>query len=144
MYQLHTEKQQKYFKEVIRLHYEEGYGENWIARIIPIGQTTSARWIAIFAREKGKIKGMANMAKSQETASVQTDSTHGLPTYPDLVKDFIPTAPNQLWVSDITYIVIVDDESHYHFCYLSMVLVCLRFPLLSILFWLSETSLKTR
>ena len=87
---------------------------------------------------------MANMAKSQETASVQTDSTHGLPTYPDLVKDFIPTAPNQLWVSDITYIVIVDDESHYHFCYLSMVLVWLRFPLLSILFWLSETSLKTR
>ena len=51
-----------------------------------------------------------------------TDSTHGLPTYPNLVKDFIPTAPNQLWVSDITYIVIMDDESHYHFCYLSMVL----------------------
>lgn len=74
MYQLHTEKQQKYFKEVIRLHYEEGYGENRIARIIPIGHTTAARWIAIFAREKGKIKGMANMAKSQETASVQTDS----------------------------------------------------------------------
>ena len=51
-----------------------------------------------------------------------TDSTHGLPTYPNLVKDFVPTAPNQLWVSDITYIVIMDDESHYHFCYLSMVL----------------------
>ena len=74
MYQLHTEKQQKYFKEVIRLHYEEGYGENRIVRIIPIGHTTAARWIAIFAREKGKIKGMANMAKSQETASVQMDS----------------------------------------------------------------------
>lgn len=73
MYQLHTEKQQKYFKEVIRLHYEEGYGENRIARIIPIGHTTAARWIAIFAREKGKIIGAADMAKSQET-SVQTDS----------------------------------------------------------------------
>ncbi len=33
-----------------------------------------------------------------------TDSTHGLPTYPNLVKGFIPTAPNQLWVSDITYL----------------------------------------
>ena len=33
-----------------------------------------------------------------------TDSSHGLPTYPNLVRDFIPTAPNQLWVSDITYI----------------------------------------
>ena len=50
-----------------------------------------------------------------------TDSTHGLPTYPNLIKDFVPTAANQLWVSDITYIVIMDDESHYHFCYLSMV-----------------------
>jgi len=51
-----------------------------------------------------------------------TDSTHGLPTYPDIVKDFIPTAPNQLWVSDITYIAIVDDEYRYHFCYLSLIL----------------------
>ena len=31
-----------------------------------------------------------------------TDSTHGLPVCPNLIKDFIPTAPNQLWVSDIT------------------------------------------
>ena len=51
-----------------------------------------------------------------------TDSTHGLPVYPNLIKDFIPTGPNQLWVSDITYIVIMDDDYHYHFCYLSMIL----------------------
>ena len=51
-----------------------------------------------------------------------TDSTHGLPTYPNLIKDYIPTAANQLWVSDITYIVIMDDDYHYHFCYLSMIL----------------------
>ena len=51
-----------------------------------------------------------------------TDSTHGLPTYPNLVKNFIPTAANQLWVSDITYIVVMDDESHYHFAYLSLIL----------------------
>ena len=74
MYQLHTKKQQKYFNEVIRLHYEEGYGEDKIARIIPIGHATAARWISIFAREKGKIKGVTVMAKSKETASVQTDS----------------------------------------------------------------------
>ena len=73
MYQLHTKKQKKYFKEVIRLHYEEGYGENRIARIIPIGHTTAARWIAIFAHEKGKIKGMADMTKTQETAPVHAD-----------------------------------------------------------------------
>ena len=51
-----------------------------------------------------------------------TDSTHGLPTYPNLIKEYIPTAANQLWVSDITYIVIMDDDFHYHFCYLSMIL----------------------
>ena len=51
-----------------------------------------------------------------------TDSTHGLPTYPNLITDYIPTAANQLWVSDITYIVIMDDDYHYHFCYLSLIL----------------------
>ena len=51
-----------------------------------------------------------------------TDSTHGLPTYPNLIKDFVPSEANQLWVSDITYMVIMDDASHYHFCYVSLVL----------------------
>ena len=51
-----------------------------------------------------------------------TDSTHGLPTYPNIVKNFIPTWPNQLWVSDITYIAIWVDAFHYIFCYLSIVL----------------------
>ena len=51
-----------------------------------------------------------------------TDSTHGLPTYPNLIKDFVPSEANQLWVSDITYMVIMEDASHYHFCYLSIVL----------------------
>ena len=51
-----------------------------------------------------------------------TDSTHGLPTYPNIIKDFIPTAPNQLWVSDITYITLWLDEYTYIFCYLSLIL----------------------
>ena len=51
-----------------------------------------------------------------------TDSSHGLPTYPNLIKDYIPTAANQLWVSDITYITIMDDAYRYSFCYLSLIL----------------------
>ena len=51
-----------------------------------------------------------------------TDSSHGLPVYPNLVRDSIPTSANQLWVSDITYIVVMDDECHYHFVYLSLIL----------------------
>ena len=55
MYYLHTEKQKLYFEEAIRLHYELGYGEDRISKILPVGHTTVSRWIAIFAREKGKI-----------------------------------------------------------------------------------------
>ena len=51
-----------------------------------------------------------------------TDSSHGLPTYPNLVKDFIPTGPNQLLVSDITYVTIWVDHWHYIFCDLSLIL----------------------
>jgi transposase InsO family protein len=32
-----------------------------------------------------------------------TFSNHWLRKYPNLIRNFVPTAPNQLWVSDITY-----------------------------------------
>ena len=32
-----------------------------------------------------------------------TYSSHWLRKYPNLIRDFVPTGPNQLWVSDITY-----------------------------------------
>lgn len=50
------------------------------------------------------------------------DSLHGLPTYPDIVKDFIPMKPDQLWVSDITYITVWIDGYHCVFCYLPLIL----------------------
>ena len=50
-----------------------------------------------------------------------TDSTHGLPVYPNLAYDFIPEAINQLWVSDITYIPVWLSDSEYVFCYLTLV-----------------------
>ena len=56
MYKLHTRKQELYFDEVIRLHYEKGYGEDRISTIIPVGHSTVNRWIRIFAagKETGK------------------------------------------------------------------------------------------
>lgn len=51
-----------------------------------------------------------------------TDSSHGLPVFKNLVKEFIPTKPNQLWVSDITYITICPSDEKYYFCYLSLIL----------------------
>jgi transposase InsO family protein len=35
---------------------------------------------------------------------VTTDSRHNLPIYPNLACQMIPTAINELWVADITYI----------------------------------------
>jgi transposase InsO family protein len=48
---------------------------------------------------------------------ITTDSRHGLPVYPNLVWDMEPTAVNQLWVADITYI-----RLRQEFVYLSVVL----------------------
>ena len=50
-----------------------------------------------------------------------TDSRHNLPQYPDLIQWLLVTRPNELWVSDITYIVIELDEERYMFCYLSLI-----------------------
>lgn len=51
-----------------------------------------------------------------------TDSTHGLPLYPNLVYSFIPDSVNQLWVSDITYIPVWLNDNEYLFCYLSIIM----------------------
>ena len=52
-----------------------------------------------------------------------TDSRHNLPTYPNHVKSVIPTRPNQIWVSDITYIEMEDPSARlgYRFCFLTLV-----------------------
>jgi len=48
---------------------------------------------------------------------VTTDSRHNLPTYPNLAAELVPTAINQLWVADITYI-----RLRTEFVYLAVVL----------------------
>jgi putative transposase len=45
-----------------------------------------------------------------------TDSKHWMKKYPNLTKELALSAPNQLWVSDITYISILGG-----FCYLSLI-----------------------
>ena len=53
-----------------------------------------------------------------------TDSRHNLPTYPNLVKSVITTRPNQIWVSDITYIPMEDPTARlgYRFSFLTIVM----------------------
>ena len=70
MYQLHTEKQRKYFAEAIRLYYEEGYGSDRIERILPIGHSTISRQIAIFAKEKGKVAMGKDASNPQDISNM--------------------------------------------------------------------------
>lgn len=63
-----------------------------------------------FLREKGLlVRKRGNRVRT-------TYSNHWMHKYPNLVKDFTPTGPHQLWVSDITYILTAEG-----FVYLSLV-----------------------
>ncbi len=67
-------------------------------------------------------RGLNIVQKNRATRT--TDSRHNLPTYPNLVKNLIPTRPNQVWVSDITYVPIEDPTARlgYRFCFLTLIL----------------------
>lgn len=44
------------------------------------------------------------VSKRKRKTHITTLSKHRFKKYPNIIRDFIPIAPNQLWVSDITYI----------------------------------------
>ena len=62
-----------------------------------------------------KEQGLTVRARRHFVAT--TDSNHDGPIFPNLAKDFAPTAPNELWVADITYVGIVKG-----FVYLAVIL----------------------
>ncbi|MFM9826131.1 IS3 family transposase [Flavobacterium sp.] len=43
------------------------------------------------------------LVKRRKRQTVTTNSYHRFKKYPNLIRNFIPTEPNHLWVSDITY-----------------------------------------
>lgn len=71
-----------------------------------------------FGRDKlFKLLGEKNLLiKPKRTYTQTTMSKHWLRKYPNLIKDLIVDAPEQVWVSDITYI--KSDEGN---CFLNMV-----------------------
>jgi putative transposase len=56
------------------------------------------------------------VAKRKRRGCITTLSKHRFKKYPNIIRDFIPIAPNQLWVSDITYIHLKEG-----FAYLSII-----------------------
>lgn len=56
------------------------------------------------------------VTKRKRRGCVTTLSKHRYKKYPNLIKEFIPLAPNQLWVCDITYIYLQNG-----FAYLSLI-----------------------
>ena len=56
------------------------------------------------------------LVKRKKSSCKTTDSYHRFHTYNNLVRDMDVTAPNQVWVSDITYI-----RTVHGFCYLALI-----------------------
>jgi putative transposase len=56
------------------------------------------------------------VTKRKRRGPVTTLSKHRFKKYPNIIRDFIPIGPNQLWVSDITYIHLNEG-----FAYLSLI-----------------------
>lgn len=81
--------------------------------------------------------------RKRKTRVKTTDSNHDLPLYPNLVKNVIPDHPNQVWVSDITYIPIYIEmqDGTYEFCYLSLITDCYTKEIVG---WSVGDSLETK
>lgn len=48
------------------------------------------------------------IVKNQRKYVKTTNSNHWMKKYPNLIKEFVPISPEQLWVADITYIIVAD------------------------------------
>ncbi len=57
-------------------------------------------------------KLLLNKRKCSE--SLTTLSKHRFKKYPNITRGFIPIAPNQLWVSDVTYTHLIEGFLIYH------------------------------
>ncbi len=109
----------EYIKRIRQKDHGIGGGKLWHMYRKEFGEEHSVgynRFYDIIEKYNLKVRKRKRRAKT-------TDSDHDLPLYPNLVKELIPLRPNQLWVSDITYMVIYlnTQTDEYDFCYLSLV-----------------------
>lgn len=88
-------------KERIEKIVEEfpGYGQRRVTE-----QLHREKYIVNHKRIGRLMREMGLRCKQPRAYRVTTNSKHKFPSSPNLIKDIIPTVPNQIWVADITYI----------------------------------------
>ena len=74
MFIYHTQKMDQYYNEVISIYRETGYGRKRIAKMVPVGEKTIARWIANFVAENGTVTPQTVMQSNQETNKEELDA----------------------------------------------------------------------
>ena len=109
----------EFVKEVRRRDPGIGGNKLWLMYRTRFGEERSVgynRFYDIIERYGLKVR-------KRKRRAATTDSRHGLPCYPNLVKCLIPCRPCQLMVSDITYIPLwkTSLKDDFTFCYLSLV-----------------------
>jgi len=109
----------RYIGEVRRKDPGIGGLKIWIMYMKEFGSESAIgrdRFCEIFDRYGYKLRRRKRTTRT-------TDSSHGNPTYPNLIKSLIPTRIGEVIVSDITYIPLIDAISGDRtFCYASLVL----------------------
>ena len=66
------------------------------------------------------LRGSGLLVKRKRYRAVTTDSRHWMRKWPNLIRGTVPTRPDELWVSDITYVEIWEGTSR-RFMYLSLI-----------------------
>jgi len=54
------------------------------------------------------------LIKKKKNYTITTNSKHWMRTYPNLIKDLVLIRPEQVWVSDITYLDTKDENAYLH------------------------------
>lgn len=74
-------------------------------------------WNVNKKRVRRLMRGMGLLLKTKRKTRKTTNSEHDFPRYPNLVQDLVIVRPDQVWVSDITYIRLRDE-----FVYLAVIM----------------------
>jgi len=80
-------------------------------------QLCRQEWVINKKRVQRLMREMGLQAKTKRKARKTTNSDHKFPRYPNLVQDLEIVRPEQVWVSDITYI-----RLRYEFVYLAVIM----------------------